>query len=488
MALFKVEAEGIRPATAALGPKPQTIELTRWRLGLVAVDLAGITAAAALGVSVRFDGTAASVLGVSYAALGAALLPAWIAVLALAGAYDARITAAGPDLYRRAVTGFSWLLAGAAFASFALHANLSRGFVGITLPTALALTLIGRYAVRKGLHSAIVQGTPIHRVIVVGGADAAADLIAHVRRAAYAGFHVVGVALDGAGGTLPADVDLVGRAPDALVGACHRLGADTIAVAGVGGFTAGALRRLAWQLEGTGIQLIVAPALTDIAGPRIVVRPVDGLPLLHVDEPELVGVRRVIKDWVERAAAVGLALVLAPLLIGIAVTVRLTSPGAAVYRQARIGRNGRPFTLFKFRTMVDGADRLVDGFIHLNESDAVLFKIREDPRVTGVGRWLRRHSLDELPQLLNVIRGDMSLVGPRPPLAVEVARYGDDVRRRLLVKPGMTGLWQVSGRNDLSWEESVRLDLYYVENWSVALDAMVLWKTLAAVIHGRGAY
>jgi exopolysaccharide biosynthesis polyprenyl glycosylphosphotransferase len=247
-----------------------------------------------------------------------------------------------------------------------------------------------------------------------------------------------------------------------------------------------ALRRLAWRLEKTGTDLVVAPALMEVAGPRISIRPAAGLSLLHVDHPEISGLRRLVKSLFDRIGAGLLLLVLVPLFVGVTAAIRTSSPGPAFFRQTRVGRDGAEFTIYKFRTMGTDAERQK---IDLSSDErGVLFKIRNDPRVTPLGSWLRRRSLDELPQLINVMFGHMSLVGPRPPLPEEVARYGDDVRRRLLVKPGMTGLWQVSGRSDLSWEESVRLDLRYVESWSLTLDLQILWKTWSAVARGAGAY
>jgi len=249
-----------------------------------------------------------------------------------------------------------------------------------------------------------------------------------------------------------------------------------------------ALRRLAWQLERDDVELVVAPALMDVTGPRISIRPVSGLPLLHVEHPELDGGRQVVKDLFDRVMALVALVVLSPLLLVVALLIKFTSEGPVLFRQTRVGRDGREFTVLKFRTMVvDAEARKTELLVH-NEHDGVLFKIRKDPRITPIGRKLRRYSLDELPQLINVLRGDMSLVGPRPPLPEEVARYGGDVYRRLAVKPGLTGLWQVSGRSDLSWEESVRLDLRYVDNWSLALDLLILWKTWSAVVRGSGAY
>jgi exopolysaccharide biosynthesis polyprenyl glycosylphosphotransferase len=235
------------------------------------------------------------------------------------------------------------------------------------------------------------------------------------------------------------------------------------------------------------VDVVVAPAVADVAGPRISVRPVAGLPLLHVDQPEFAGGRRVAKSVLDRIVACGLLVGLLPVLLLAALAIRLTSAGPVLFRQTRIGRGGQEFRVVKFRTMHRGAEHRLAELAGSNETDGLLFKIHDDPRVTPVGRFLRRTSLDELPQLLNVLRGDMSLVGPRP-LPVKDADFTGDVRRRLLVRPGITGLWQVTGRSRLSWEDSVRLDLYYVENWSISLDLAILLRTVAAVVRGTGAY
>jgi exopolysaccharide biosynthesis polyprenyl glycosylphosphotransferase len=249
-----------------------------------------------------------------------------------------------------------------------------------------------------------------------------------------------------------------------------------------------ALRRLAWDLEPSGADLIVAPTLVDVAGPRLSIRPVEGLPLLHVDQPTFTGLRRLLKAGFDRCLA-GLALVaLSPLLAVIALAVKVNSPGPVLFRQVRVGRLGQEFTILKFRSMVADAERRMDEVVQLNQGDGPLFKAHADPRITRVGAFLRRTSLDELPQLVNVMLGQMSLVGPRPHLAAEVALFGSDMTRRMLVKPGLTGLWQVSGRSDLTWDESVRVDLRYVENWSFMLDLAILWKTLFVVLRRSGAY
>jgi exopolysaccharide biosynthesis polyprenyl glycosylphosphotransferase len=267
----------------------------------------------------------------------------------------------------------------------------------------------------------------------------------------------------------------------------RELGADTIAVCGSASSEPGELRRLAWQLEGTGIDLIVAPQLTDIAGPRVHIRPVEGLPLLHVEEPKLSGVAWLFKNLMDRIFAMLLLFVVAPLLGVISLLIWLSDRSSAFFTQVRVGREGKTFKVIKFRTMyVDAEDRLAN-LVDQNESDGLFFKIRDDPRITPVGRFLRKTSLDELPQLFNVLKGEMSLVGPRP-LPADDGDFLGDVRRRLLVRPGMTGLWQVSGRSELSWDDAVRLDLYYVDNWSLAFDLVILWRTVGVVFGRKGAY
>jgi exopolysaccharide biosynthesis polyprenyl glycosylphosphotransferase len=323
-------------------------------------------------------------------------------------------------------------------------------------------------------------------VLVVGGREEVNALAAELDREPYAGLKVVGACMppgDAVGSTVPV-VGSLTSVPEAV----GRLGVDTVAVTASRGLTSGVLKRLGWDLEGAGVDLVVAPALTDVAGPRVHVRPVSGLQLLYVEQPEFTGPTRVMKEAFDRVTAALILAVISPLLLVIALAVKLTSHGPVIFRQVRVGRDGGVFTVYKFRTMVVDAERRLGELWHRNEANEVLFKLRDDPRVTRVGRVLRRFSLDELPQLVNVLMGTMSMVGPRPALPTEAERYGRTTSRRLLVKPGITGLWQVSGRSDLSWEDSVRLDLYYVENWSFAGDIQILWKTLSAVVMRRGAY
>jgi exopolysaccharide biosynthesis polyprenyl glycosylphosphotransferase len=328
----------------------------------------------------------------------------------------------------------------------------------------------------------------MHRTIAVGSADAVADLIAELRRETYHGLSVVGACLSAA--APPAEVAGVPVCGglERIQAAVSDLAADTVAVLASPQLNGVRLRHLAWQLERTGTDLCVAPAVMDVAGPRTTIRPVAGLPLLHVDHPEFTGARQVIKGTFDKVVALTALIMLAPPMACIALAVRLSDGGPALFRQTRVGRDERLFTVYKFRTMVSDAEKQKSALQAQNEGNGLLFKIRDDPRITSIGAWLRRYSLDELPQLWNVLKGDMSLVGPRPALSAEAAEYDYYVRRRLAVKPGVTGLWQVSGRSDLSWEEAVRLDVRYVEQWSLMLDLQILWKTWSAVIRGSGAY
>jgi exopolysaccharide biosynthesis polyprenyl glycosylphosphotransferase len=275
---------------------------------------------------------------------------------------------------------------------------------------------------------------------------------------------------------------------DDITAAVKAFGADTVAVTTCPEMDGLRLRSLAWELEKTGTDLCVSPALLDVAGPRTTIRPTAGLTLLHVDHPQLAGFRLLLKGLFDRCAAAAALVILAPVMGALATMVWLHDRGPALFTQIRVGKDGHSFRMYKFRTMVVDAEQRRAELLASNSSDSVLFKLRKDPRVTSVGAHLRRLSLDELPQLFNVLLGHMSLVGPRPALPEEAAAYAEHVRRRLVVKPGLTGLWQVNGRSDLSWVESVRLDLRYVENWSFALDLQILWKTISVIVRRSGAY
>lgn len=452
----------------------------RLRRAVVATDLTLllviVAGTATAGVLWRQWAVADAALG------GSAAVVVALAFLAALHCWDPQVLGQGSEEFNRLARAFVRATLVLALVGFVVKADGLWPWVVGVLPATGVAVLVGRWLVRRVLHRARREGACMARVLVVGTPDSVADLLARTERVPWHGWRVVAACTPTGEG--PAPVPVVGDLDDVTRGVtAHDV--DVVAVAPAPGWTSTRLHRLAWDLEGTGVDLVVDPGLMEVGGPRLHVAPVDGLPMLRLTEPRFSGTARAVKVGVDRVGAALLLLVLAPVLLAIAVAVRRDG-GPVFYRQERVGVHGRTFRMVKFRSMVVDADRHVP--TGANEGAGPLFKLRRDPRVTPVGAVLRRFSLDELPQLLNVLGGSMSLVGPRPPLAREVAHYADDARRRLLVRPGMTGLWQVSGRSDLSWEESVRLDLRYVENWSPALDATILWKTVGAVLGSRGAY
>jgi len=442
--------------------------------------------AALVALEVRFD--AHGGIPAAYFALSVALPFLWLGSVAVAGGYDPRFIGVGSDEFRRVLNAAVGLTAGVAILSYVGKFDLARGYVVLALPCTAVFDLIARYQLRKWLHRRRRSGQYMRRTVAVGHAAPLEDLVALLRRHSHHGLSVVAACVAGAQhqGEV-ADIPICGDL-DSVASVVSRFNADTVAVLACPEMNGTRLRELAWDLEKTGTEMCVASALLDVAGPRTTIRPVAGLPLLHVDHAELAGSKQVIKAVFDRVCAVLALILLAPLFMVIALAIKITDRGPVFFRQIRIGRDGQRFTLWKFRTMVVDAEARKVQLQAWNDGNGTLFKMRRDPRVTRTGAWLRRWSLDELPQLFNVLSGDMSLVGPRPALPGEVAEYGHHMLRRLAVKPGITGLWQVSGRSDLSWDEAERLDVRYVENWSLALDLQILWKTLSAVTRGSGAY
>ena len=423
-----------------------------------------------------------------YLGLSLALPVLWIAALWLAGAYDVRFIGTGSDEYRKVLNAGVSLTAAVAIFSYTVNLQLSRAYVVIALPSVTVFDLLARFAMRKRLHQNRMHGKCLHNVVAVGHELAVADLVTELGRDRYHGLTVVGACV-----VRPGECDEVVGVPvygglDDITAAVKAFDADTVAVTTFPEMDGVRLRSLAWELEKTGTDLCVSPALLDVAGPRTTIRPTAGLTLLHVDHPQLAGFRLVLKGLFDRCAAAAALVMLAPVMAALAAAVWLHDRGPVLFTQMRVGKDGHSFRMYKFRTMVVDAEQRRTQLLPSNDSDGVLFKLRKDPRVTAVGAHLRRLSLDELPQLFNVFLGHMSLVGPRPALPDEAEKYAEHVRRRLVVKPGLTGLWQVNGRSDLSWEESVRLDLRYVENWSFALDLQILWKTISVMMRGSGAY
>lgn len=342
--------------------------------------------------------------------------------------------------------------------------------------------ILSRWLWRQWLRGQQKNSKYVYRAVVLGELTKVTHIVASIQRTPATGFEIVGVITNAPDVTEIRGVPVVGDYHSAIA-SMDAVDADTAIVAGSTEIHPKVLRRLGWAMADRDANLVVAPALTDIAGPRIHSRPVAGLPLIHVDYPALVGYRRFVKRAFDIVMSVLMLIVLSPVMVGVAVAIRIEAPGPIWYRQERIGRRGAPFGMLKFRSMEPGADDQLASLLDLQgRAGRPLHKVMDDPRITRVGRVIRKHSLDELPQLFNVLGGKMSLVGPRPQREAEVALYDDVAERRLLVKPGMSGLWQVSGRSTLSWDDAIRLDLYYVENWSFMQDVQILFRTIKAVV------
>jgi exopolysaccharide biosynthesis polyprenyl glycosylphosphotransferase len=418
----------------------------------------------------------------------------WLSLLAAYRTRSPRIVGAGVEEYRRVVSATLATISVIAVALMIFRPEYARGYLAVAFPLGLLGLLLGRSICRRFLAAQRRRGRCVTSVLAVGDPRAVRSLVQSLAREWWYGYSVIGVCLTGrpAGGTI--EIPGVGTLP--ILGdendvdrAIAETNADTVALTATEHLGPEGIRELSWQLDELGVDLVVSPGVVDVAGPRLTMQPVSGLPLIHVEKPQYSGTKRIQKRAFDICVSVVVLLGALPVMLAAAIAIKLTSRGPVFYRSERIGLDGQPFQMIKFRTMVDGADAQVGTLATLNESiGGVLFKIRQDPRVTPVGRVLRRYSVDELPQFFNVLRKDMSVVGPRPPLRREVDTYDDQVRRRLLVLPGITGLWQVSGRADLSWEDSVRLDLSYVENWSITSDLLIAAKTVRTVFAGTGAY
>ncbi|ASR01951.1 sugar transferase [Gordonia rubripertincta] len=502
-----------RPADAALGRSSDRTPLRlrfasrarersrSWIHGYVVrlawTDVAIVVLAVALAQLVRFGAdsplTPNGAAHLPAAVVSLALVASWLLSLRAFQTLDRRIVGSGSQEYSRVVTACMAVFGVLAMLDLLFRLNFARGFIAIALPVGTIGLLLSRWAWRQWLSNRRVKSKDLERVLVIGSQSSAVPLIERLFREPGLGFQVVGICLPARVGQKEfvsvgdIQVPICGSFDDVCTSVVDSA-ATTVAVTSAEALGHDAMQALSWDLEGLDVDMMVSPGVTDVAGPRVTVRPVAGLPLLHIDKPRYEGANRFRKAVVDRVGAGIILLILLPLFVVVAIAIKLDSKGPVFYRANRVGINNTPFSMWKFRSMVQGADSLKDSLRSLNEGYGVLFKMREDPRVTKVGAFIRRYSLDELPQLLNVVGGTMSLVGPRPPLPDEVKRYDGRVARRMLVKPGMTGLWQVSGRSDLPWEEAVRLDLSYVENWSIMQDALILWKTVRAVIAKDGAY
>lgn len=417
---------------------------------------------------------------------GVAIAAVWMAMLALGETYDSEVVGAGTEEMRKvALSGFT-TAAVTAITLYLVKFPLSRIFFVLTIVLGILFLLVGRLALRGVVRSMRRKGHLTHRVLVAGHPARIGELARVLAGDTSQGYEVVGALTrtsDDTVGGLP----VVGRVED-LPQVATTLNIESVIVAEGAFTTARGLRHAAWALADSGIHLVVAPGLQDVAFDRLSVRPVGGLPLMYVAPPHRHTVTLFLKRMLDIVGASVAILLATPLVVFAALSIKLHDGGPVLFRQTRVGVDGKRFECLKFRTMVVNAEARLAELMTENENDGVLFKMARDPRVTKPGVWLRRYSIDEIPQFINVLRGDMSLVGPRPPLPREVADYEQEALRRLRVHPGITGLWQVSRRSDLSWEESVRIDLYYVDNWSPVTDILILLRTVLAVVTGKGAY
>lgn len=464
-----------------------------WSIG--AGDIVVITLTIAVAHFVRF-GTEDTLLAnaeVPYWAVGVAIGVLWLLALAVWRSWEIRVVGSGATEYLRVVNSTGALFGSLAIVAYVFEVELARGYVAVAVPVGLISLVLWRWIARKVIVRLRRRGYLTRRLVVIGGPGEVLQLYRNFKRSPGAGFVTVGAMLPGRsiaspdGEELPLPVLSVDNSVEAIVHSLldHRI--EVVAVSG-GGLRPRIMRALSWELAEHEISLILAPALTDVAGPRIHSHPVADLPLIHVSTPRLDGFSAVLKRGFDIVGSVFGIIVVSPILLMTALLIKLDDGGPVFFAQRRVGRGNVPFTMFKFRSMVVDAEEKLADLQTAEAGTRVLFKMKKDPRITRVGRFIRQRSIDELPQLFNVLLGSMSMVGPRPPLENEVAQYGPDTMRRLAVMPGITGLWQVGGRSDLDWEESIRLDLYYVENWSIIQDLIIVFRTVRVVLTRDGAY
>jgi exopolysaccharide biosynthesis polyprenyl glycosylphosphotransferase len=437
-------------------------------------------------------GSSRSGMAVGYTVITVIVIVGWMAALSFYDSRTDRVIGVGSQEYKSIADASIRVFGATAIVAYLFKIDLARGYILIAFPFGIVVLIFSRWIWRQWLGVQRQKGLYSSTVLLVGSEASVVHTASELMRLPAAGYRVVGACIptgrvaDHLPGT---DIPVCGTI-DNVLEALRATGADTVVVTSAHELSPSRVRELSWSLEPGRHHLVVAPGLTDLGGPRIHTRPVSGLPLIHVETPRYEGSKSVAKRMFDIVSSIILILMLSPLLAVIAITVRLTSAGPVLFTQRRVGVGGAPFRMLKFRSMVTDAEARLH---ELHKSDraqgnSVMFKMADDPRITRVGGFLRRLSLDELPQLFNVLQGSMSLVGPRPPLEREVELYDHHVHRRFLVKPGITGLWQVSGRSNLSWEDTVRLDLYYVENWSITGDLVILWRTAKAVMGSQGAY
>ncbi|WP_081625443.1 sugar transferase [Mycobacterium sp. 141] len=479
---------------------PVPRRLRAWQRGYLQLlwisDALVVTLVIAGAQSLRFGslhgGSLAGYNSVGYSMVSLALAAAWLAAMAIYRTRSHRVIGSGLEEYRRVWAATLSLFGAVAVVSTLFRLDIARGYLAIALPAGLMMLTVNRWLWRRYVAHRRVDGAFMNTVLAVGRPDSVEELAEALAKRPAEGYRVIGVCAPGLFGRDRVNIPGLGDVPvfpndEDLAAVVAESGADTVVLTS-GYLRPDAIRDLSWQLEKLDVDLVVSPGMVDVAGPRLTVRLVGGQPLIHVDKPRYDDAKCFQKRVFDICFSILALTLVSPILVGAALAIKLSSRGPVLYLSERIGLDGKPFQMIKFRSMIVDADRRLSDVAHLDEGGGVLFKIRRDPRITPVGRFLRRYSLDELPQFFNVLSGAMSVVGPRPPLPNEVASYNSQIWRRLLVRPGITGLWQVSGRSDLTWEESVRLDLSYVENWSMLTDLAIAVKTVRAIWLGSGAY
>jgi exopolysaccharide biosynthesis polyprenyl glycosylphosphotransferase len=491
--------DGTLADTSTSGSSTPVLARARWErrytLNLRITDTVVVIGAVLVAQYVRFGSTPAENGLFSYeTAYSVALIVIWLSALAGFRARSPKYLGAGIEEYRRVVAASFWTFGAVAICELLMKLEISRGYLAVALPVGITGLILSRWEWRKHVVGQRAKGAYRTAVLAIGDRSGVTDLATELTDDPNSGYRVVGIAIPGYGLPRGEHLTINGRQIPIVGGESHvfqairSCGVDTVAIAGTEHFGVKGIRRLIWELEPMDVELMVSPGVMDVARSRLAMRPIAGLPLLCIDKPQYQGAKRLQKRAFDFCFALAALTLVSPLLAATALAIKLTSKGPVFYSSERIGIDGKAFAMLKFRTMVEDADKDVQNLLSVNESDGLLFKIKNDPRITPVGRMLRRFSIDELPQFINVLRQEMSVVGPRPPLRREVERYDDDVQRRLLVKPGVTGLWQVSGRSDLPWEKAVRLDLSYVDNCSMVGDVLIVAKTLQAVLRRTGAY
>lgn len=456
---------------------------------LIALDALAIISAALFALLLQrgLPGVHDSVAVTSHAyAIWPVLMLVWLASIALGGGYTDKNLGAGTREYNRVVAASVLAASLVGIICFLFRYDLSRGFYLLFFVVGTPMLIIERFLARRVTHQLRRHRWLTRRVILAGDPDHVRDILTVINRESWLGYYPVGALVPEGSDTTDLGLPVLG-VPDDAVHVVEERDIDLVIFAEGAFRNSRGFRSLAWDLENAHAKMVVVPALTDVSAQRVQVHPVAGLPLVMVESPTAQRAGRWGKRLFDIVGASMVILMASPILIGTAIAIKLDDHGPVIFTQTRVGKGGKLFGCYKFRSMcVDAEERLKA--LQNEGPNSIMFKMARDPRITRVGHVIRRFSIDELPQLFNVIKGEMSLIGPRPALPKEVAQYASHVNRRLEVRPGMTGLWQVSGRSDLSWEETVRLDLYYVDNWSMAEDLSILARTVGAVLFSSGAY